>query len=307
MQMPWRTEIIEGLLGADLVGFHLPGGAQNFLILARRLIGANTSRATVGVRSRFGEIQVGLPHRQGRRVSHLDRLRANSTPRPATATSASAPGRSAPNWAIRARSCSASTGWTTPRASTFGCEAFSELLDEGRVDPTDTVLVQLATPSRERVESYMVMREDIERQVGHINGEYGKVGHPIVHYLHQAGAARRADRVLRRRRRHAGDAAARRHEPGRQGVRRLPQRSRRRLGAQRVHRRRSRTPAGLPDQPAPPRRRQGLRSRRRSSRPPRRAGGGCGRCAGRCSPTTSTAGPASFLDALAATQTRTTR
>ena len=59
MQMPWRTEIVEGLLGADLVGFHLPGGAQNFLILARRLIGAHTSRATVGVRSRFGEIQVG--------------------------------------------------------------------------------------------------------------------------------------------------------------------------------------------------------------------------------------------------------
>ena len=60
MQMPWRTEITEGLLGADLVGFHLPGGAQNFLILARRLVGANTSRATVGVRSRFGEVQVGF-------------------------------------------------------------------------------------------------------------------------------------------------------------------------------------------------------------------------------------------------------
>ena len=60
MQMPWRTEIIEGLLGADLVGFHLPGGAQNFLILARRLVGANTSRATIGVRSRFGEIEVGF-------------------------------------------------------------------------------------------------------------------------------------------------------------------------------------------------------------------------------------------------------
>ena len=28
MQMPWRTEIIEGLLGADLVGFHLPGGRR---------------------------------------------------------------------------------------------------------------------------------------------------------------------------------------------------------------------------------------------------------------------------------------
>lgn len=28
MQLPWRTEIIEGLLGADLVGFHLAGGAR---------------------------------------------------------------------------------------------------------------------------------------------------------------------------------------------------------------------------------------------------------------------------------------
>src|ERR1700733_5136923 len=58
MQMPWRTEIVEGLLGADLVGFHLPGGAQNFLFLSRQLIGANSSRGSVGVRSRFGEVEL---------------------------------------------------------------------------------------------------------------------------------------------------------------------------------------------------------------------------------------------------------
>src|SRR6201999_3652933 len=58
MQLPWRTEIIRGLLGADLVGFHLSGGAQNFLILARRLLGASTSRGSVGVRSKFGEVHL---------------------------------------------------------------------------------------------------------------------------------------------------------------------------------------------------------------------------------------------------------
>src|ERR1700744_1669655 len=58
MQLPWRTEIVEGLLGADLVGFHLTGGAQNFLILSRRLVGANTPRGSVGVRSRFGDVEV---------------------------------------------------------------------------------------------------------------------------------------------------------------------------------------------------------------------------------------------------------
>ena len=47
------------------------------------------------------------------------------------------------------------------------------------------MLVQLATPSRERVDSYQKLRKDIERQVGHINGEYAEVGHPVVHYLHR--------------------------------------------------------------------------------------------------------------------------
>ena len=64
-------------------------------------------------------------------------------------------------------------------------KAFTELLAEGRVNREDTVLVQLATPSRERVEAYRVLRDDIERQVGHLNGEFGEVGHPVVQYLHR--------------------------------------------------------------------------------------------------------------------------
>src|SRR5690606_25711528 len=64
MQLPWRAEIVDGLLGADLVGFHLSGGAQNFLYLARNLAGAETSRGSIGVRSRFGEVR--LPDRTAR-------------------------------------------------------------------------------------------------------------------------------------------------------------------------------------------------------------------------------------------------
>ena len=185
MQMPWRTEIIEGLLGADLVGFHLPGGAQNFLILARRLTGANTSRASVGVRSRFGEIQVGFRTvKVGAFPISIDSADLDTKAR---------------DRSIRQRVKEIRAELGNPRKVLLGVdrldytkginvrlEAFSELLDEGRANPSDTVLVQLATPSRERVESYKVMREDIERQVGHVNGEYGKVGHPVVHYLHQA-------------------------------------------------------------------------------------------------------------------------
>jgi trehalose 6-phosphate synthase len=184
MQMPWRTEIIEGLLGADLVGFQLPGGAQNFLILARRLVGANTSRGSVGVRSRFGEVEYG---------SRVVRVGAF----PISIDSAELD-RKGHQRSIRQRAREIRSELGNPRKILLGVDrldytkgidvrlkAFSELLAEGRAKRDDTVFVQLATPSRERVESYIELREDIEQRVGRINGEYGEVGHPVVHYLHR--------------------------------------------------------------------------------------------------------------------------
>ena len=184
MQMPWRTEIIEGLLGADLVGFHLPGGAQNFLILARRLLGANTSRGSVGVRSRFGEVEFGSRT-----------IKVGAFPISIDSTELDQQARSR---AVRQRAREIRSELGDPRKILLGVDrldytkgidvrlrAFNELLAEHRAKGDDTVLIQLATPSRERVDSYIEMREDIERQVGHINGEYGEVGHPVVHYLHR--------------------------------------------------------------------------------------------------------------------------
>jgi trehalose 6-phosphate synthase len=184
MQLPWRTEIIEGLLGADLVGFHLPGGAQNFLFLSRRLVGANTSRASIGVRSRFGEVQLGFRT-----------VKVGAFPISIDSAELDAKGR---NRDIRRRAREIRAELGNPRKILLGVDrldytkgidvrlkAFSELLAEGRAKRDDTVMVQLATPSRERVESYRILRNDIEQQVGHINGEYGEVGHPVVHYLHR--------------------------------------------------------------------------------------------------------------------------
>ena len=184
MQLPWRAEIIEGLLGADLVGFHLAGGAENFLFLSRRLAGAETTRASIGVRSRFGEVQLGSRTiKVGAFPISIDSAELDEKARDRSVRK-------------RAKEIRAELG--NPRKVMLGVDrldytkgievrlrAFSELLEEGRVKGDDTVLVQLATPSRERVESYRVLRNEIEQQVGRINGEYGEVGHAVVHYLHR--------------------------------------------------------------------------------------------------------------------------
>jgi len=185
MQLPWRREIIQGLLGADLVGFHRPGGAQNYLWLVRRLIGLEPSRGAVGVRTRPGVVQVG------------DRsVRVGAFPISIDAGGLDTMARSR-EVIQRARQIRSDLG--NPRKIILGVDrldytkgidvrlyALQELLNEGRIDPTEVVMVQLATPSRERVEHYQRMRGEIEQVVSRINGEFGRVGHPVVHYLHQS-------------------------------------------------------------------------------------------------------------------------
>ncbi|MEU7475240.1 trehalose-6-phosphate synthase [Lentzea sp. NPDC042327] len=185
MQLPWRTEIIRGLLGADLVGFHRPGGAQNFLWLARRLVGLEPSRGTVGVRTRPGVVQVG------------DRtVRVGAFPISIDSAGLDAVARKKETQA-RAKQIREDLG--NPKRILLGVDrldytkgidvrirALYELIADGRVDPEDVAMVQLATPSRERVDHYVTMRKDIEQSVGRINGEFGRVGKPVVHYLHQS-------------------------------------------------------------------------------------------------------------------------
>jgi len=184
MQMPWRTEIVEGLLGADLIGFHLPGGAQNFLYLARRLAGHQTSRGTVGVRSKLGVVQVGFRT-----------VRVGAFPISIASGELDEQARSR---TVRARARTIRKELGNPKHVLLGVDrldytkgidvrldALHELLAEGRVDPADTVMVQLATPSRERVDSYVQMRGEIEMMVSRINGEYAEVGRPVVHYIHR--------------------------------------------------------------------------------------------------------------------------
>ncbi|MCP2251895.1 trehalose 6-phosphate synthase [Prauserella aidingensis] len=185
MQLPWRAEIVRGLIGADLVGFHRPGGAQNFLWLARQLIGLEPSRGSVGVRSRPGMVQVD------------DRtVRVGAFPISIDAAGLDKLSRSK---SVIERAAQVREELGSPKKILLGIDrldytkgidlrlqAFHELLQEGRVEPGDVTFIQLATPSRERVEHYQQMRVDIEQIVGRINGEFGRVGHTVLHYLHQS-------------------------------------------------------------------------------------------------------------------------
>ncbi len=180
MQLPQRDEIIHGLLGADLVGFQTPLGAQNFLHLAQHLAGAvrHGQRVEIDGRTvRAGSFPVSID------LAEMEDL------------------VDSPDVLLRAQEIRAELG--EPKTLILGVDrldytkgiqhrlaAYRELLAEERLAAPQTVLVQVATPSRERVEHYARLRENVEREVGGINGEFGRVGAPAVHYLHQSYSRR---------------------------------------------------------------------------------------------------------------------
>ena len=46
--------------------------------------------------------------------------------------------------------------------------------------------MQVAVPSREQVEQYQILRDEIDRLVGRINGDLGRIGRPAISYLHSS-------------------------------------------------------------------------------------------------------------------------
>ena len=198
-QLPWRRQIVEGLLGADVVGFQRQADVTNFLRACRRAAGARTSGGVVRVSQRQpgpGRADQG-PLEAGSGVSATSR-RVRVAAFPISIDTAGF-GELARREDVRARSVQIRAELGNPQVLLLGVDrldytkgilhrlrAYEELLNAGRLGPPGAVLVQVATPSRERVLQYQALREEVEGVVGRINGEHATLGQPAVHYLHHS-------------------------------------------------------------------------------------------------------------------------
>jgi len=184
-QLPWRRPVLEGLLGADVVGFQTAGSAENFRRVAARLTEATADDAPITTDGASGTVTApdGRTIAVGAHPISVDSGDLDAMAREdATAERAATLRRELgdPETVLLGVDRLDYTKGIDVRL-----QAFSEILRDGRLDPERTVLVQIATPSRERVEHYAEMRDEIELTVGRINGEYASVGNPVIHYVHQ--------------------------------------------------------------------------------------------------------------------------
>lgn len=171
--LPWRRELLEGLLGADVVGFQTHQGARNFSRLARRYADADGKDALLrhaGRRVRVGAFPISIDFDTFDRMSREPR---------AIQRAAAIRSRIGP----RRRILLAVDRLDYTKGIEERLLAFEELLSSGHASAKNTVLIQIAAPSRDGVREYEETRAAVEAIVGRINGDHSGPGRVAVHYF----------------------------------------------------------------------------------------------------------------------------
>ncbi|MDF2993649.1 MAG: trehalose-6-phosphate synthase [Microbacterium sp.] len=180
-QLPWRKQVLEGLLGADVIGFQRVADAGNFARAVRRQLRLETKASGILVPDGAGGTRVALAKAFPISIDAESYIELAQKPE------------------IQQRAKEIREGLGNPRKILLGVDrldytkgirhrlkAWGELLEDGRASVEDATLVQVASPSRERVDAYVQLRDEIEMTVGRINGDHDTTTHTAIRYLHQS-------------------------------------------------------------------------------------------------------------------------
>lgn len=172
---PWRQEILEGILGADLVGFHTYDYVQHFLNSVRRLLGYEHT---------FGQVSAG------RRLIKADAFPMGiEYERFAEAVGRDEVQKEAQRILKNARNRKIVLSIDRldyTKGILQRLEVFDKFLEKNPDYKEKVVLVLVAVPSRTKVDHYRLLKKQVDEVAGRINGRHGTMGWVPVLYLYRS-------------------------------------------------------------------------------------------------------------------------
>lgn len=182
--LPWRNELIEGMLGADLLGFHTYDYERHFFSSVRRLLGYEINFNKIHANDRiimadafpmgidydkFKNASLEVRHRMNREKSELqielEKFFLMSPER---------------------KLILSIDRMDYTKGIPNRLKAFSIFLERYPEYQGNVSLVMLAVPSRGNVEHYQLLKKQVDELVGYINGKYGKVNYSPVWYFYRS-------------------------------------------------------------------------------------------------------------------------
>ena len=171
---PWKRELLRGMLGADLIGFHVHEYTQYFLHSVQRILGLDHHLGQIAV---GGELRRADTFPLGVDFAKFEELAASAPVRERSAEIASELGHRKIVLSVDR------LDYTKGIESRLrGYELFLERFPEwhGKV-----VFVPLVVPSRVEVREYEQLKRALDERVGEINGRFGTLGWvPVVYQYH---------------------------------------------------------------------------------------------------------------------------
>jgi trehalose 6-phosphate synthase/phosphatase len=170
--LPPRRQLLAGMLGADVIGFHTDRYVENFTGTVTRMLGVRASEdgmlRVANRHVRIGAFPMGID------AAEFDALARSRAVESATNTLRA----TTPQLLVGVDRLDYSKG--IPRRLL----AFEKLLSDHPELRNRIRLVQVAVPSRHRVRAYQRLRREVEQLVGRVNGSFGTPTWTPIHYIH---------------------------------------------------------------------------------------------------------------------------
>lgn len=160
---PWQAELLEGLLGADLIGFHIPLHCNNFLDTVDRVLESRTDREHMTVRRR-GYTTTVRPYPVSVAMDRAPVIPL--APTECMNDLLKEYGVSAESLLVGVDRLDYTKGIVERLM------AFERLLEEHPWHRERVTMVQIAAPSRTRIPSYIELRRHVEAMVDQINQRF---------------------------------------------------------------------------------------------------------------------------------------
>ncbi len=173
--LPCREALLQGLLGADLIGFQTFGYLQNFLWSAYRVLGidAETGYLPYGGRQvNFGVHPIGIKPEQFLDAVHHNAETAEELERLETSIGSR-------------KMLLGMDRMDYSKGIPARLRAYKRFLDTHKEWHERVTLIQVAIPSREQVSAYQNLKRQVDELVGEINGVYGTTTWTPVQYVHR--------------------------------------------------------------------------------------------------------------------------
>ncbi|SFQ52278.1 bifunctional alpha,alpha-trehalose-phosphate synthase (UDP-forming)/trehalose-phosphatase [Hymenobacter arizonensis] len=173
--LPWGNELLRGMLGADLIGFHTYGYMRHFLSAVTRMLGLPTQNGQIETPTRtvlVDAFPMGIDYERYAETAASEAALAHErTYREALRD-------------VRVVLSIDRLDYTKGIAQRL--RAFEQLLinhDEwcGKVS-----LLMVVVPSRDQVAQYASLKEEIDELVGRINARHGSISWNPIHYFYRS-------------------------------------------------------------------------------------------------------------------------